>query len=123
MILLPKDNLVNAKRAVVQESESFDSVFSRLLTPNCNRLDSEKYCDDCKSSYTIDRVHWAVCGRKEVTCAYPDENSVLGVQQKVLRRDVDGYFKCFRCGKLIKKDQNIMVSCFAGETRMNSHQH
>jgi len=119
--LLPKGNPVNAKKAVVLKSKLFDSIFCRLLTPNCNRL--EKHCDDCKSLYTTERVHWAVCGRKEVPCVYPDENSECGVQKIILHRGVDGHFKCIRCGKLIKKDQNMMVSCCANKTRTNSHLH
>lgn len=72
---------------------------------------SSTYCSECNSSYMNERSHRAVCTRKEVSCVYPDPNSEGRGRSFVLRR-VDGYFKCIRCGKPFKKDQN-MKACLS----------
>jgi len=67
-----------------------------------------KHCTDCGKSYTSERSHRAVCTRQEVSCVYPDPNSD-GRGERVILHRVDGYFKCVRCGKALKKDQNMKV--------------
>jgi hypothetical protein len=69
---------------------------------------SSKHCSECNSSYTSERSHRAVCTRKKVSCVYPDPNSEGRGRSVVLHR-VDGYFKCIRCGKALKKDQGMKV--------------
>lgn len=67
-----------------------------------------KHCSECNKSITSERSHRAVCSRKEVSCVYPDPKSEGRGLSVVLRR-VDGHFKCIRCEKMLKKDQNMKV--------------
>lgn len=73
---------------------------------------SSKYCNECNRSYSSERAHKTVCSRKEVSCIYPNLHSECDSQRITLHR-VDGSFKCIRCGKLIKKDQNMKVMSFS----------
>jgi DNA-directed RNA polymerase subunit RPC12/RpoP len=73
-----------------------------------------KHCSTCGNSYTSERSHRAVCTRQEVPCVYPDPNSGGRGEQVVLRR-VNGFFKCIRCGKELKKDQGMKV-CLCQES-------
>jgi hypothetical protein len=83
------------------------STLHQFSTSPCLKwcLRSPKHCSECNRPYTSERSHRAVCTRKEVSCVYPDTNS----GQSVVLRRVDGYFKCIRCGKALKKDQNMKV--------------
>lgn len=67
---------------------------------------SSKHCKECNAFYTSERSHKAVCTRKAVSCIYPARKLGDDGFPTVLSR-VDGYFKCIRCGKCIKKDQNM----------------
>src|SRR5262245_45332308 len=72
---------------------------------------SSKHCTECNTSYSNERSHRAVCARKQVSCVYPNPNSDEGGLAITLHR-VNGYFKCIRCEKEIKKDQNMKVCHF-----------
>jgi len=102
---LPNGNRITSARISSESTlRSFKSlplrVFNGVYRPS-------KHCSECNNSYTNERSHRAVCTRKEVSCIYPDPNSERG--RTVVLRRVDGYFKCFRCGKTLKKDQNMKV--------------
>jgi hypothetical protein len=68
-----------------------------------------KYCNKCGNSYSNERSHLASCTRQEISCVYPDPNSD-GRGKPVTLYRVDGHFKCIRCKKALKRDQNMMVS-------------
>jgi hypothetical protein len=66
------------------------------------------HCKECNNTYTSKKAHRMVCGRKKVTCLYPVSNTGQFREPIVLLRE-DGQFKCIRCGKRYKKDQNMKV--------------
>ena len=73
---------------------------------------STKHCSECNRSYSSERAHKASCTRKEVSCIYPNLDPESDGQRITLHR-VNGLFKCIRCGKLIRKDQNMKVMSFS----------
>ena len=96
-------------QGVVEKCVTVYSRFIKYLYTYMGR--PTNYCNECKGSYGSKQAHRAVCTRKTVSCTYPNLRSD-GDDQPITLHCVDGYFKCIRCGKLLKKDQNMKVTSF-----------
>ena len=96
---------MSSNRRKRKSSPAPEAPPSKRITHTNRKNTLSKTCSECNSSYSTERAHWAVCGRKELPCIYP---SPEGGQSVILHR-VDGVFTCIRCTKTIKKDGNMKV--------------
>jgi hypothetical protein len=81
--------------------------FTLIILIQCVTSTSKR-CNQCNGYYSNEKSHKTLCTRQSVTCVYPALRPGGPAETIVLHRQ-EGVFHCVRCGKALKKDQNMKV--------------